>query len=101
MANTEARPDAHSLLEGDRTWRASGEGTRVFRRVDRLRCMALGFAEFSTNGQPHADEIFRMFADADLGMELVSMRAVPGMQQMIRGAEALRDEQGGQRPLLK
>ena len=48
-----------------------------------------------------ADEIFRVFANAHPEVELIHVHAVSEVQQMIRRAEVLRDEQGGQLPLLK
>ena len=51
--------------------------------------------------QAFADEIFRVFANAHPEVELLAVNALPEVQQMIRRAEVLRDEQGDQLPLLK
>lgn len=59
------------------------------------------FGEVTDIGQAFADEIFRVFANAHPEMELIAIQAVPDVRQMIRRAEVLRDEQGGQLPLLK
>lgn len=77
------------------------QAKRLLQRVDRFRCVVLDFADVTTIGQAFADEIFRVFANAHPEVELVNMHAVPEVQQMIRRAEALRDEEGGQMSLLK
>nr|WP_297099047.1 DUF4325 domain-containing protein [Thermomonas sp.] len=61
----------------------------------------LDFAEVARVGQAFADEIFRVFANAHPEVELLAVNALPEVQQMIRRAEVLRDEQGDQLPLLK
>lgn len=80
---------------------ARSQAKRLLQRVDRFRCVVLDFAEVSSIGQAFADEIFRVFANEHPEVELIPMHAPAEVQQMIRRAEVLRDEQGGQLPLLK
>lgn len=77
------------------------QAKRLLQRVERFSCVVLDFSGVSSIGQAFADEIFRVFANDHPEVELVSSNAVPEVQQMIRRAETLRDEQGGQLPLLK
>lgn len=77
------------------------QAKRLLQRVDRFRCVVLDFAEVASIGQAFADEIFRVFANEHPEVELVPIHAATEVQQMIRRAEVLRDEQGGQLPLLK
>lgn len=86
---------------GDENLVSRSQARRVLQRVDRFRCVVLDFEEVSSVGQAFADEIFRVFANAHPEVELIAVHAVPEVQQMIRRAEVLRDEQGGQLPLLK
>jgi hypothetical protein len=62
-------------------------------RVDRFSKVVLDFEGISSIGQAFADEIFRVFAKEHPAIELITMHAVPGVQQMIRRAEVARDEQ--------
>lgn len=86
---------------GDENLISRSQAKRLLQRVDRFRCVVLDFADVASIGQAFADEIFRVFANAHPDVELVAMHAVPEVQQMVRRAEVLRDEQGGQLPLLK
>ncbi len=54
--------------------------------------MLIDFSGVEAIGPSFADEIFRVFANAHPDVELVPMHAAPAVQQMIRRAEALRDE---------
>lgn len=85
---------------GDENLVSRSQAKRLLQRVDRFRCVVLDFDAVSTIGQAFADEIFRVFANAHPEVELVPTHAVPAVQQMIRRAEVLRDEQRGQLPLL-
>ena len=85
---------------GDENLVSRSQARRVLQRVDRFRHVVLDFAEVSTIGQAFADEIFRVFANGHPEVELVAAHAAPAVQQMIRRAEVLRDEQGGQLPLI-
>ncbi|MDQ3495281.1 MAG: STAS-like domain-containing protein [Pseudomonadota bacterium] len=89
------------MLEAGRCWITRSEAKHLLQRVDRFRCVVLDFEQVTTIGQAFADEIFRVFANEHPDVELVAIHAVPAVQQMIRRAEVLRDEQGGQLPLLK
>jgi anti-sigma regulatory factor (Ser/Thr protein kinase) len=86
---------------GDENLVSRSQAKRVLQRVDRFRCVVLDFAEVTSIGQAFADEIFRVFANEHPEVELVAVHAASDVQQMIRRAEVLRDEQGGQLPLLK
>lgn len=86
---------------GDENLVSRSQARRVLQRVDRFRYVVLDFEDVASIGQAFADEIFRVFANAHPEVELVAVHAVPEVQQMIRRAEVLRDEQGGQLPLLK
>lgn len=86
---------------GDENLVSRSQAKRVLQRVDRFRCVVLDFAEVTSIGQAFADEIFRVFANEHPEVELVAVHAVSDVQQMIRRAEVLRDEQGGQLPLLE
>lgn len=85
---------------GDENLVSRSQAKRLLQRVDRFRCVVLDFAEVGSIGQAFADEIFRVFANEHPEVELLATHAVPEVQQMIRRAEVLRDEQGGQLPLL-
>lgn len=86
---------------GDENLISRSQAKRLLQRVDRFRCVMLDFAEVASIGQAFADEIFRVFANAHPEVELVAFNAAAEVQQMIRRAEVLRDEQGGQLPLLR
>lgn len=86
---------------GDESLVSRSQAKRLLQRIDRFRNVVLDFAEVTTIGQAFADEIFRVFANAHPEVELIPIHAVPEVQQMIRRAEVLRDEEGGQLPLLK
>lgn len=86
---------------GDENLVSRSQAKRLLQRVERFRCVVLDFADVASVGQAFADEIFRVFANAHPEVELVAVHALPEVQQMIRRAEVLRDEQGGQLPLLR
>lgn len=86
---------------GDENLVSRSQAKRLLQRVDRFRCVVLDFDAVSGIGQAFADEIFRVFANEHPEVELLAIHAVPDVQQMIRRAEVLRDEQGGQLPLLQ
>lgn len=86
---------------GDENLVSRSQAKRLLQRVDRFRCVVLDFADVATIGQAFADEIFRVFANEHPEVELVPVHAATDVKQMIRRAEVLRDEQGGQLPLLK
>jgi anti-sigma regulatory factor (Ser/Thr protein kinase) len=85
---------------GDENLVSRSQAKRLLQRVDRFRSVILDFADVPTVGQAFADEIFRVFANAHPDVELIAIHAAPEVQQMIRRAEVLRDEQGGQLPLI-
>ncbi|AWV08765.1 STAS-like domain-containing protein [Marilutibacter maris] len=85
---------------GDENLVSRSQAKRLMQRVDRFRTVVLDFDGVERIGQAFADEIFRVFANEHPDVELVAMHARPGVQQMIRRAEVLRDEGGNQLPLL-
>lgn len=85
---------------GDEQLVSRSQAKRLLLRVERFRHVVLDFAGVASVGQAFADEIFRVFANAHPKVELVAVHAVADVQQMIRRAEVLRDEQNGQLPLL-
>lgn len=68
------------------------QAKRLLQRVDRFRCVMFDFEGVNQIGQAFADEIFRVFALEHPEVELVPIHAVAEVQQMIRRAEVLRDE---------
>mgnify|MGYP001317832645 CR=1 FL=1 len=86
---------------GDENLISRSQAKRLLQRVDRFRCVVLDFSDVTSIGQAFADEIFRVFANAHPEVELVAVHAAPEVQQMIRRAEVLRDEQRRQPPLLE
>ena len=77
---------------GDENLISRSQAKRLVRRVDRFRCVEFDFDGVTQIGQAFADEIFRVFALEHPEVELVPVHAVPEVQQMIRRAEVLRDE---------
>jgi anti-sigma regulatory factor (Ser/Thr protein kinase) len=69
------------------------QAKRVLSGVDQFRNIVLDFADVEKIGQAFADEIFRVFALAHPNIQLGHVHATPEVQQMIRRAEVLRDEQ--------
>jgi anti-sigma regulatory factor (Ser/Thr protein kinase)/anti-anti-sigma regulatory factor len=86
---------------GDTNLVSRSQAKRLLQRVDKFRHVVLDFSEVTSIGQAFADEIFRVFVNAHPEVELIATHVVPEVQQMIRRAEVLRDEQRGQLPLLK
>jgi anti-sigma regulatory factor (Ser/Thr protein kinase) len=85
---------------GDENLISRSQAKRLLQRVDRFRCVILDFEAVTRIGQAFADEIFRVFGNAHPEVELIAIHAVPEVQQMIRRAEVLRDQDGDQLPLL-
>lgn len=85
---------------GDENLVSRSQARRLMQRVDRFRTVILDFEGVERIGQAFADEIFRVFATEHPTIELVSMKAESEVQQMIRRAEVLRDENSDQLPLL-
>lgn len=76
---------------GDENLVSRSQAKRLTQRVERFRTVVLDFAGVASIGQAFADEVFRVFANAHPGIELVPMHAKPAVQQMIRRAEVARD----------
>lgn len=85
---------------GDENLISRSQAKRLLQRVDRFRSVVLDFEGVSGIGQAFSDEIFRVFANAHPDVELIATNAVPDVQQMIRRAQARRDEDANQLPLL-
>lgn len=83
---------------GDENLVSRSQAKRLMQRVDKFRCVVLDFDGVGMIGQAFADEVFRVFANDHPHVELGVMHAVPGVQQMIRRAEAARDEGNGRLP---
>lgn len=86
---------------GDEPQLCRSQAKRLLQQRNRFKRVVLDFAEVEWVGQAFADEIFRVFANEHPEVELVPVHASADVQQMIRRAEVLRDEQGGQLPLLE
>lgn len=86
---------------GDENLVSRSQAKRLLQRAERFRSVVFDFADVATIGQAFADEIFRVFANAHPDVELIPMHAASEVQQMIRRAEVLRNEQGGQLSLLR
>ncbi len=76
------------------------QAKRLMQRVERFKTVVLDFTGVAGIGQAFADEVFRVFANAHPDVELVSVHAVPAVQQMIRRAKVARDE-GSKRGLRR
>ncbi|WP_330970320.1 STAS-like domain-containing protein, partial [Lysobacter sp. A3-1-A15] len=85
---------------GDENLVSRSQAKRLMRRVDGFRVVVLDFAEVERIGQAFADEVFRVFANEHPDIELQSIHATPGVQQMVRRAEVARDEDVNQMPLF-
>lgn len=77
---------------GDDNLVSRSQAKRLLQRVERFRTVILDFDGVERVGQAFADEIFRVFPYDHPDVELHHVNAVPEVQQMIRRAEALRDE---------
>lgn len=86
---------------GDENLVSRSQAKRLLQRVERFRCVVLDFAEVASIGQAFADQIFRVFANEHPEVELISENMTAEVLQMVRRAESLRNEQGGQLPLLR
>lgn len=78
---------------GDENLISRSQAKRVLQGVNRFRHIVFDFAGVLKIGQAFADEIFRVFAMAHPDIELEHIHAATEIQQMIRRAEVLRDEQ--------
>ncbi len=95
----EARPAIHLTVAGmsdDLSPISRSEARRLLEGHERRSTITLDFEGVERIGQAFADEIFRVFANEHAAVELIAVNALPEVQQMIRRAQLLRDEQGGQ-----
>jgi anti-sigma regulatory factor (Ser/Thr protein kinase) len=77
---------------GDENLISRSQAKRVLQGVHRFRHIVFDFASVEKIGQAFADEIFRVFAIAHPDIDLEHIHATPEVQQMIRRAEVLRDD---------
>jgi anti-sigma regulatory factor (Ser/Thr protein kinase) len=77
---------------GDENLISRSQAKRLMQRVDRFRHVVLDFEGVRSIGQAFADEVFRVFAHEHPQVELIPVHATPEVQQMIRRAEAARDQ---------
>lgn len=77
---------------GDENLISRSQAKRLMQRVDRFRHVVLDFDGIRSIGQAFADEVFRVFAREHPQVELIPVHATPEVQQMIRRAEAARDQ---------
>ncbi|MEO6968271.1 MAG: DUF4325 domain-containing protein [Rhodanobacteraceae bacterium] len=68
------------------------QAKRVMGGVDKFETVALDFSGIETIGPAFADEIFRVFALNNQGVQIVPTHANAEVQQMIRRAEVARDQ---------
>ena len=73
---------------GDSKLISRSEAKRLLARIDRFKTVILDFSGIESVGQAFADEIFRVFANAHPGMELIELNACPEVQQMIQRARS-------------
>lgn len=83
---------------GDESLVSRSQAKRLLQRVERFRHVVLDFTGIHSIGQAFADEIFRVFAQANPAVELIPAHAEPEVQQMIRRAEVARDADDGRSP---
>jgi STAS-like domain of unknown function (DUF4325) len=67
---------------------------KVLSRIDRFDQALLDFQDVKRVGQAFADEIFRVFANANPHVKLIWINANEEVTPMIRRAEAVRRESG-------
>lgn len=73
---------------GDSKLVSRSEAKRLLARIDRFKVVLFDFSEIESVGQAFADEIFRVFASAHPGMELIELNASLEVQQMIQRARS-------------
>jgi hypothetical protein len=61
---------------------------RLLERVDRFKTVVFDFADVESIGQAFADEIFRVFAQRHLEMELLAVNTTEEVRQMIARARS-------------
>ncbi|MES2403232.1 MAG: DUF4325 domain-containing protein [Pseudomonadota bacterium] len=77
---------------GDENLVSRSQAKRLMQRIERFRTVVLDFAGIACIGQAFADEVFRVFANANPDVELIPIHATPEVQQMIRRAQVARGE---------
>lgn len=85
---------------GDENLVSRSQAKRLLRRVEKFRIVVLDFEGVQRVGQAFTDEIFRVFANEHPEVELLATHASVEVQQMVRRAEVLRDEDANQQPLF-
>jgi anti-sigma regulatory factor (Ser/Thr protein kinase) len=75
---------------GDEGLLSRSSAKRVLSRVDRFSEVLLDFANVRSIGQAFADEIFRIYAQANPSVQLIAINANEQVTQMIRRAQSNR-----------
>ncbi len=68
---------------------------RIVARAENFKKVVLDFNGVENIGPTFADEIFRVFARENPGVEIVTVNTVPAVQRMIQRAQLHRDRQEG------
>jgi anti-sigma regulatory factor (Ser/Thr protein kinase) len=77
------------LLEyGDANLVSRSQAKRLLTRFDRFKVVVLDFSNVKTIGQAFADEIFRVFARKNPGIELVALNETSEVRRMIARAKS-------------
>jgi hypothetical protein len=80
---------------GDDKLVSRSQAKRMLARVDRFKTVVLDFEGVNAIGQAFADETFRVFAAEHPNIDLVAIKAVEPVQQMIsRALSALAEQRG-------
>jgi hypothetical protein len=79
---------------GDESLVSRSSAKRVVSRVDRFDEVLLDFSRVRSIGQGFADEIFRVFANAHPGVQLIAINANEAVTAMIRRAQASKSDDG-------
>ena len=73
---------------GDSTLVSRSEAKRLLARIDRFKTVIFDFDGVESIGQAFADEIFRVFAKAHPGLELIELHTSADVQKMIQRARS-------------
>jgi hypothetical protein len=78
---------------GDDKLISRSQAKRMLARVDRFKIVVLDFEGVKTIGQAFADEAFRVFAAEHPDIELIAIKAIEAVQQMVSRARTALAEQ--------
>ncbi|MGA2136852.1 MAG: DUF4325 domain-containing protein [Bryobacteraceae bacterium] len=73
---------------GDDKLISRSQAKRLVARLDRFKTVLFDFRAVESIGQAFADEIFRVFAQSHLDIEIIPINATPEVQQRINSARA-------------